>query len=253
MHTYLNFEGSSAALIMTQLNAIPTLDGSNYATWRDKLTMLLELSDLDFALTHAYPTPPVEGENGYDDRFFKYGIEKAKWEASNKKCLTIIKHSMGDAVKGAITDSETATEYLDKVQAQFTGSSKAYASSLTRQFINAKYDGSGMRAYIQKMTAMAGRLNKYFNAPLPDEFIVQVIMESLPKEFEAFHIAYNNTVASNWTLDQLMAQCVQEEERQKSRGESVNLTQQKLKKKNANSKQAFKKPGQGGQGSQGAQ
>ena len=78
-------------------------------------------------------------------------------------------------------------------------------------------------------------------------------MESLPKEFEAFHIAYNNTVASNWTLDQLMAQCVQEEERQKGRGESVNLTQQKLKKKNANSKQAFKKPGQGGQGSQGAQ
>jgi len=88
-----------------------------------------------------------------------------------------------------------------------------------------RYDGSGIRAYIQKMSSMAAKLNKYFKTALPDEFVVHVIMQSLPKEYETFHVNYNNTVKDQWTLDQLMAQCVQEEERIKARrGDSVNLT-----------------------------
>ena len=113
-----------------------------------------------------------------------------------------------------------------------------------------RYDGSGMRAYIQKMTSMAAKLYKYFEAPLPDEYVVHTIMQSLPKEYETFHVNYNNTVKDKWTLEQLMAQCVQEEERIKSRkADSVNLAN--LKKNNANSKPSFKKPGNSGQGSSG--
>ena len=85
------------------------------------------------------------------------------------------------------------------------------------------------------MSSMAAKLNKYFKTALPDEFVVHIIMQSLPKEYETFHVNYNNTVKDQWTLDQLMAQCVQEEERIKARrGDSVNLAQ--LKKKNVNSR-----------------
>ena len=97
---------------------------------------------------------------------------------------------------------------------------------------------------------MAAKLNKYFKTTLPDEFVVHITMQSLPKEYETFHVNYNNTVKDQWTLDQLMAQCVQEEERIKARrGDSVNLAQ--LKKKNVHSKPSFKKAGPSGYGGQG--
>ena len=124
----------------------------------------------------------------------------------------ILKCSIVDAIKGSIPECKTVKEYLDRVAAQFVGSSKAYASTLTKQFINMRYDGSGIRAYIQKMCSMVAKMSKYFKTALPDEFVVHVIMQSLPKEYETFHVNYNNTVKDQWTLDQLMAQCVQEEE-----------------------------------------
>jgi hypothetical protein len=49
-----------------------------------------------------------------------------------------------------------------------------------------------------------------------EEFIVFMIMKSLPKEFDTFHVQYNTSVKDKWNMDQLMAQCVQEEERLKS-------------------------------------
>jgi len=57
-----------------------------------------------------------------------------------------------------------------------------------------KYDGSGIRAHIHKMSSMVAKLNKYFKAPLPEVFVVHVIMQSLPKDYETFHVNYNNIV-----------------------------------------------------------
>jgi hypothetical protein len=122
---------------------------------------------------------------------------------------------------------------------------KVYVSSLTSEFINMRYDGSGVRAYIQKMTSIVAKLNKYFHPALPEEFVVLVITRSLPKEYDTFHVHYNTAVADKWNLDQLMAQCVQEEERLKNyKGGSVNFAQHQAKKKNF-SKQSFKKQGSG--------
>jgi hypothetical protein len=98
---------------------------------------------------------------------------------------------------------------------QFTGSSKAYANSLVSEFINMRYDGSGVRACIQKMTSIVAKLNKYLGKDLPEDFVVHVIIKSLPKEFDTFHVHYNSAVSDNWNLNQMMAQCVQEEERLK--------------------------------------
>jgi hypothetical protein len=36
-----------------------------------------------------------------------------------------------------------------------------------------------------------------------------MIMKSLLKEYETFHVQYNTSVQDKWNLDQLMAQCVE--------------------------------------------
>jgi len=184
-------EGANAASVMAQLAAMDRLDGTNYFSWSEDIDILLGLSELDYAMNSPRPAPPVVGEPDYDHKVMKYDLEKTKWEKSNKKCLLILKRYITDAAKGSIAKCETARAYLDKLAAQFVGSSKAYASTLTKQFVNIRYDGSGMRAYIQKMTSMATKLNKYFEATLLDEFVVHTVMQSFPKEYETFHVNYN--------------------------------------------------------------
>jgi hypothetical protein len=65
---------------------------------------------------------------------------------------------------------------------------------------------------------------------LKDEFIVHLVMLSLPKESEAFEINYNSQPES-WGIEKLIAMCVQEEERIKdARGDSGNHVKHHKKK-----------------------
>ena len=57
----------------------------------------------------------------------KYDLDRKKWDISNRRCLMVAKSTILDAIRGSILDCDTATEYL-KVESQFIGSSKAYAS-----------------------------------------------------------------------------------------------------------------------------
>jgi hypothetical protein len=121
-----------------------------------------------------------------------YDLEHAKWDASNHKCLIVIKSSIMKAIRGAIPNCETAKEYLKKVGSLLTGSSKTYASTIIRRLVMEKHSfGSGVREHILKMSNMASKL-KPIDMGLKDEFIVQLVMSSLPKEFEAFEINYNS-------------------------------------------------------------
>jgi hypothetical protein len=57
----------------------------------------------------------------------------------------VAKATISDAIRGSIPDYDTATEYLKKVESQFTGSSKAYASTLIKKLFNEKYSSGGIR------------------------------------------------------------------------------------------------------------
>jgi hypothetical protein len=47
------------------------------------------------------------------------------------------------------------------------------------------------------MTSTVAKLNKYLGKDLPEDFVVHVIMRSLPKEFDTFHVHYNSVVSDN--------------------------------------------------------
>jgi hypothetical protein len=66
----------------------------------------------------------------------KYDLDRAKWDSSNRKCLMVIKGSIEDLIRGSIPECTTATEYLKKVMSQFTGSSKAYGSTLIKKLVS---------------------------------------------------------------------------------------------------------------------
>jgi hypothetical protein len=91
------------------------------------------------------------------------------------------------------------------------------------------------------MVLIVTKLNKYLGQPLHEKFVLFMIMKSLPKEYDTFHIHYNTSVQDKWNLDQLMVQCVREEERLKSqKGDSVDFSKHTIPKLNKISKN-FKK------------
>ncbi|XP_039827097.1 uncharacterized protein LOC120688791 [Panicum virgatum] len=213
---------------MTYVNVIPELDGNNYGKWYQKLEIALAMANIDLAITTPAPQEPEKPvraqneeaaawairEKNYDSAMTRYDADKTRWNDSNRKCLMVMKGSTSDAIKMAIPDCDTASEYLAKVKSQFTGSSKAYAAILAEQLITKKYTGGGIREHILEMSHMANKL-KTMDMPLSEKFIVQLVFKSLPKAFEAFHVNYN-AFPEDWGIDKLIGMCVQEEDRLKN-------------------------------------
>jgi hypothetical protein len=117
------------------------------------------------------------------------------------------------------------------VESQFTGSSKAYASSLIKTLIFEKYTGGDVRDHILRMSNVAARL-KPLDLAIKDGFLIYLIFNSLPKEFKTFEVNYN-FMNDKWTLEKFITMCVQEEERIKHNngGDSVNMGKHHQKRK----------------------
>jgi hypothetical protein len=145
--------------ILNHFSVIQSLNGSNYGSWRETIEIAHALMEIDFALTTDAPKEPEkpvihDGETAQAfatrERDFApirmaYNLERVKWVASNSKCLMIIKSSIKEAIRGGILNCETAKEYLKKVESQFTGSSKTYASTIIKRLVMEKYSfGSGV-------------------------------------------------------------------------------------------------------------
>ena len=60
------------------------------------------------------------------------------------------------------------------MESQFTGSSKAYASTLIKKLFNEKYTGGGIREHILKMSSTASKL-KPMDLGLKDEFLIHLV------------------------------------------------------------------------------
>jgi hypothetical protein len=110
--------------------------------------MGLALFEIDKVITDKRPVEPtlldIPSDLGADakaEREKQNSKLMINWKRSNHKCLMVIKERISEGIWRTIPDCETAVEYLEKVESQFTGSSKAYASSLIKRLISEKYTG----------------------------------------------------------------------------------------------------------------
>ncbi|KAJ0794847.1 putative transcription factor interactor and regulator CCHC(Zn) family [Helianthus annuus] len=187
---------------------IPPLTGDNFAEWKDALMLTLGLLDFDYALRENKPADLTATSTAAEQ------IVHDKWTRCNRMSLMFMKQSIHNSIRGAIPDSENAKTYLASVEDQFKGTSKAHASTLILKLVTTKYDGrSGIREHIMMMHDMANKL-KGLEMEISDGFLVHFIITSLPSSYEAFKINYN-TQKDKWTMSELIAMCVQEEERMK--------------------------------------
>jgi len=198
------------------VNTIDPLNGTNFLVWKEKVLVVLELSEHDHTLREDRPVAPDENANA--DALREYHTELEKWEKSNRIASMIMKASLSPGIKGAIPDKKedgeelTTKEFLASVEENFKSSSKTYASTLIMKMCTSRYDGQGgIREHIMSLCDMAAKL-KPLDMSISEGFLVHFIMTSLPGHYTPFKISYN-TQKGKWSISELISYHVEEEER----------------------------------------
>ena len=164
--------------------------------------------DLDYAIRTEQPLGLTNDSTTEQMANFE------KWEHSNHMSLIIMKHSILDTIRGAMSEEENAKSFLSQIADQFVGSEKVETSTILFKLVSMQYKDKGnIKEYIMEMSNLVTRL-RALKLELSDDILVQLVLISLIAQFSPFKISYN-TQKEKWTLNELIAQCVQEEERLK--------------------------------------
>ncbi|XP_062162065.1 uncharacterized protein LOC133869115 [Alnus glutinosa] len=126
-------------------------------------------------------------------------------------------------IRGSIPECSKAKDFLKAVEAQFVSSTKAIANTLMKRLSSQTFDSSkNVREHIMEMRDIVAQL-KSLEVGISNSFLVHLILNSLPSQYGPFKISYN-THMENWSINELLTMCVQEEERLKhEKPESVHL------------------------------
>ncbi|KAG2312012.1 hypothetical protein Bca52824_023569 [Brassica carinata] len=166
----------SVSTISSNISYIPTLNGSNFWEWKDSLMIALALMGHDLASREDGPT--------ISDSIFM--------------------DTMSDEVV-------LAKDYLVALENNFVKNDKAETITLLADLVSMKYQSTGsIREHILKISNTASKL-KAVGLSLADDVLVCLVLISLHGQFAHFKVSYN-CQKKKWNLNELISQCVQEEE-----------------------------------------
>ncbi|XP_026420023.1 uncharacterized protein LOC113316004 [Papaver somniferum] len=172
------------------------------------LDIVLDYLEYDIALREPKPEMLVDTYTRNEK------IDFHKWEKENRMSIMIIRGAIPDAIRGGIPIKDTAKELMEVIQSKFMSSVKSMIGTHMGQPTSMRYNDEGsVRDHILEMEDLVYKL-RGLDMNLNDDFLVQLEVNSLPKQFETFKVNYN-TCDRNWNVNELIAHCVQEEERQR--------------------------------------
>lgn len=216
------------------------LNGTNFKEWKASLDLYMVSHDnMDLCFTD--PTPQeINSQSSPEDRRYYYD-----WYRSNHRAKVLIRSSMTKVVRGSIPEPIFAADFMDAIAEKYKESNKAEAARIGKEFNQLKYNGvGGVRLHIMRLTELNSRL-KELDQGVKDEQLVHHALDSLPESFNMLRTSYNSQ-KENWTLDQLISICVDEESRMrkgKQPATSINLVQKaKWKKNNLKVNKTIEKP-----------
>ncbi|XP_042404624.1 uncharacterized protein LOC121994763 [Zingiber officinale] len=191
------------------LNNIPMLTGINFGQWKEYIIVLLDCMDLEYAFRHDR-LAPLTDDSTVDQKmnFDKWGL----LGQSNSMSLMIMRMSIPESLRSSITEQEDAKTFLKELADRFASNEKVETTTLLMKLVSTRYTGKGnIREYIMEMSNLITRLTT-LKLDMSESVLVNLILISLPTQFTPFKISFN-IQKEKWTLNELIAQCIQEEER----------------------------------------
>ncbi|KAF7838838.1 Retrovirus-related Pol polyprotein from transposon TNT 1-94 [Senna tora] len=144
-------------------------------------------------------------------------------ESDLTTCVIIMQHSIPESLRGGISEDPDAKGFLKQISDRFATNEKVETSTSLSKLVSMRYKGKGnIREYIMEMSNLVTKL-RGLKLELSDDFLVHLVLNSRTAQFDQFKVSYNNQ-KEKWSLNELIAQCVQEEERHKqNKVESAHL------------------------------
>ena len=126
---------SNPANITSNINSIPMLNGSNFKEWKENLSIVLGVMDLDLALRVDSPAPVTDLSTSDQKREFE------RWERSNRICMMIIKRAIPEAFRGTMSDDiTTAKAFLTDIEKRFVKNEKTEIGTILTTLISLRYN-----------------------------------------------------------------------------------------------------------------
>ena len=164
------------------------------------------------ALREAKPADLTDTSTAAEKDYF------AKWEErSNRLSLLAIGGTIPEHFMSGLPETTDASVFLATVVERYKINKNAEAGTLMCKLTGMSYNSAaGVRAYILGMIGVRDKL-KYFEIPIPDSFIINHTLNSLPPKFSQLKTAFN-TQNEGWTLDELISKCDAEEKKLEREG-----------------------------------
>jgi transposase InsO family protein len=129
---------------------------------------------------------------------------------------------MSPSVRGGIEVKDNAKDFLESIALKYKESEKAEIGSLMNQLIELKYAGDEcVRMHILKVINIGMKL-RTFNISMDDNMLVHFALNSLPVDFKQLKSTYV-AQKETWSLDELIAIAVQEEQAIKKEKAHINM------------------------------
>ncbi|RVW21166.1 Retrovirus-related Pol polyprotein from transposon TNT 1-94 [Vitis vinifera] len=112
-----------------------------------------------------------------------------KWEQSNRMSLMIMKHSIPEAIRGAIPEETQAKAFLDQIANRFPTNEKVETSTILSKLVSMQYKGKkNIREYIMEMSNLVTRL-KALKLELSEDILVHLEERLKQEKIESAHLA----------------------------------------------------------------
>ncbi|XP_019179840.1 PREDICTED: uncharacterized protein LOC109175038 [Ipomoea nil] len=174
--------------------------------WKDAVLLNLGILGFDYALHNEKPAKLTAESTEEQKTLYE------RWATANRLGVFLIKSKISREIRGPVDDIEEIKPLLKGIDDQFVDANKSLASALIMQFINMRLSTvKGMRKHIIQLRDIAAQLKK-LKIILPDAFVVHFALNTLSQNYNAFKIFYN-THKDEWSINQLITMCTQEETR----------------------------------------
>ena len=190
---------------------IEILTGNNYKEWKKQIDFALGIADINMAFREAKPIDLTDTSTAAKKYYF------AKWEQSNRLSLLAIRGTIPEHLMSGLPKTTDASVFLAAVVERYKINKNAEVGTLMSKLTGMSYNSAdGVRAYILGMIGVRDKL-KSFEIPIPDSFIINNTLNSLPPKFSQLMTAFN-TQNESWTLDELIPKCDAEERKLEREG-----------------------------------
>ena len=168
-------------------------------------------ADINMALREAKPADFTDTSTAAKKDYF------AKWERSNRLSLLSIWGTIPENLMSGLLETTATSLFLTVVVERYKVNKNAEVGTLMSKLTGMSYNSAYVvQAYILGMIGVKKNL-KSFKIPIPDSFIINHTLNSLPPKFSQLKTAFN-TQNESWTLDELISKCAAEENKLESEG-----------------------------------